>query len=151
MKKLVFLSALLSMTLVACGDDDKPAGENPNTQPKLEGKWNLIQSETIEDGTSTKDDLKPGNCDYDYYNLKTGGTKDEVYHDEDNDCAKEEYPGTWSYDAAKKQITMIDSDDNYTLITEVVSLTTTDLKVKLVSADGETPPAGTEAYLYLKR
>lgn len=46
---------------------------------------------------------------------------------------------------------MIDSDDDYTVVFQVVSLTATDLKVKMISDDGYTPPQGTEIYAYLKR
>ncbi|WCM42978.1 DUF5004 domain-containing protein [Flavobacterium sp. CBA20B-1] len=149
MKKLVFFSALLS--LVSCKDDDNTT--TPVTpEAKLEGKWNLVKSETYEDGTLTDtEDLKSEPCDYDYYDLKVGGTKDEVYHNPTEDCSTENWPGTWSYNESNKYVTLIDSDDDYTIVFQVISLTTTDLKVKMISDDGDTPPQGTEIYAYLKR
>ena len=148
MKKLVFFSALLSLSLVSCKDDD-----NTTTTPEVTvaGKWNLVKAEYIENGETTTEDLKPGSCNYDYYDLKVGGIKDEVYHNEDDNCTTENWPGTWSYNESNKYVTMIDSDDNYTVVFQVVSLTATDLKVKMISDDGNTPPEGTEVYAYLKR
>lgn len=147
MKKVLLAATLAAFALVSCGDDDNKAGN----QPKLDGKWNLVSAEYIQDGETTKEDLKPGTCDYDYYDLKAGGVKDEVYHDEEDGCSTDNWPGTWSYDAAKKQVTLIDSDDNYTLVWEVVSLTASDLRMKLISDDGETAPEGYEVYANLKR
>lgn len=148
MKKIVFFSALLSLSLVSCKDDD-----NTTTTPEVtvSGKWNLVKAEYIEDGETTTEDLKPGSCNYDYYDLKAGGTKDEIYHNEDDNCATDNFPGTWSYSESNKYVTMIDSDDNYTVVFQVVSLTATDLKVKMISDDGNTPPQGTEVFAYLKR
>lgn len=149
MKKIVFFSALLSLSLVSCKDDD-----NTTTAPEVTvaGKWNLVKSETFEDGTLTNtEDLKPGSCNYDYYDLKSGGLKDEIYHNEDDNCATDNFPGTWSYSESNKYVTMIDSDDNYTVVFQVVSLTATDLKVKMISDDGDTPPQGMEVFAYLKR
>ncbi|KAA5535927.1 lipocalin family protein [Paenimyroides baculatum] len=152
MKKLVFFSALLSLSLVSCGDDDKPQPEQQkDTQTLLTAKWNLVKSEYIINGVTETEDLKPGDCDYDYYDLKSGGLKDEISHDESDNCSTSNWPGTWAYNAAKKQVTLVDSDDNYTLVTEVISINATDLKIKLISADGEPAPTGTEVYLYLKR
>lgn len=149
MKKLIALSAMLALTLVSCDkEDDKPV-----TQPEVTvaGKWKLVSSEYIVNGETTTEDLKPGTCDYDYYDLKAGGVKDEVYHDEDSDCATENWPGTWTYNDSNKYMTLVDSDDNYTIVFQVVSLTASDLKVKLISDNGTTLPTGTEVYAYLKR
>lgn len=149
MKKLVALSALLSLTLVSCGDDDNKA---PVAEVTVAGKWNLVKSETYEDGTLTDtENLKSGSCDYDYFDLKSGGVKDEVYHNEQDNCTPDNWPGTWSYSESNKYVTMIDSDDNYTVVFQVVSLTATDLKVKMISDDGDTPPQGMEVFAYLKR
>lgn len=59
--------------------------------------------------------------------------------------------GRWSYNPSTKEITLIDSDDDYTLVTEVISITATDLKIKMITADGEPAPNGVEVYLYLKK
>jgi len=152
MKRLVFFSALLSLSLVSCGDDDKPQPEQPkDTQTLLTAKWNLVKAEYIENGETTTEDLKPGSCDYDYYDLKAGGVKDEIFHDEEDNCSTGNWPGTWSYNASNKQVTLIDSDDDYTLVTEVISISATDLKIKMITADGQPAPDGVEAYLYLKK
>ena len=51
-EKIVALSALLSLTLVSCGDDDKPQPEPPkdNTTTLLLGKWNMVTGEVYENG-----------------------------------------------------------------------------------------------------
>ncbi len=152
MKKLVALSALLSLTLVSCGDDDKPQTEQPqDTQTLLTAKWNLVKAEYIMSGQTQTEDLKPGSCDYDYYELKAGGVKDEVYHDEEDNCSTYNYDGTWAYNKENKQVTLVDSEDGYTLVTEVISINATDLKIKMISGDGEELPDGMEIYLYLKK
>src|SRR5690606_23300905 len=111
-----------------------------------------VKGEYFQNGTLVEEeDLKSGDCNYDYYELKAGGTKDEVYHDEEADCAQDSYTGTWVYDAATKQVTLVDSEDGYTLVTEIVSITANDLKIKLISENGETLPEGLEVYLYLKK
>ena len=72
MKKLLFLSTMLSLSLISCGDDD----QNNQDQDPLIGKWNIVKSEIYENGTLTdSENLKPGSCDYNYYELKTGGVK----------------------------------------------------------------------------
>lgn len=156
MKKLFLLTTLLSLSLVSCGDDDKTTDPivTPvdNTQTLLTAKWNLVKGEYYQNGTLVQtEDLKPGTCDYDYYDLKSGGLKDEIYHNEEDDCSTENYDGTWSYNSATKEVTLIDTEDNYTIITEVISINATDLKIKMISEDGEAVPDGVEAYLYLKK
>src|SRR5690606_40614105 len=85
MKKIVFFSALLSLSLVSCGDDDKPQDQTPIVQDPLVGKWNMVKGEFYQNGNLVlEEDLKPGDCNYDFYELKTGGVKDEVYHDEED-------------------------------------------------------------------
>lgn len=148
MKKLLFLSTMLSLSLISCGDDD----QNNQDQDPLIGKWNIVKSEIYENGTLTdSENLKPGSCDYNYYELKTGGVKNEVYHNEQNNCATQNYEGVWLYNSSNKQITLIDSEDNYTLVVEMISVNATDLKVKMISDGGETPEEGEEVYLYLKK
>ncbi len=152
MKKLVALSALLSLTLVSCGDDDKPQDQNPIIQDPLVGKWNMVKGEVYQNGTLLlEEDLKPGDCNYDFYELKTGGIKDEIYHDEDADCAQGNYTGTWVYNAAAKQVTLVDEEDGYTMVVEVISVTASDLKIKLISEEGEPLPEGIEVFTYLKK
>lgn len=152
MKKIVFFSALLSLSLVSCGDDDKPQDQTPIVQDPLVGKWNMVKGEAYQNGTLLlEEDLKPGDCNYDFYELKTGGVKDEVYHDEEADCAQDNYIGTWAYNAASKQVTLVDEEDGYTMVVEVVSVTAGDLKIKLISEDGESLPEGIEVFTYLKK
>ena len=147
MKKVLLAATFAAFALVSCGDDDNTT----KSEITVAGKWNLVKAEYIEDGETTTEDLKPGSCDYDYYDLKGGGLKDEVYHNENDNCATENWPGTWSYNESNKYVTMIDADDDYTVVFQVVSLTATDLKVKLISDGGNTPPDGNEVFAYLKR
>lgn len=154
MKKLVFLSALLSLSLIGCSsDDEKPIDDNTSDpQNLLVGQWNMVKGEVYQNGDLLfSEDLKLESCDYDYYNFKPDGIKDEVYHDDLDDCSTTNWTGTWSYNEQNDQITLIDDDDNYTLVLEVISVTTTDLKLKLVSDDGENIPEEIEVYQYLTK
>lgn len=144
MKKVLLAVGLMFFAIVSCSDDDKPVN-----QLKLEGKWNFISEERIVNGTSEMVDLKPGSCDYDYYDLKADGVKHEVYHNENDDCANSNWAGTWSYNAANRQLVLIDDMD--AVVWEIVSSTDSDLKLKLISLDGQPLPSGTVTYKYLKR
>ncbi|SFN57359.1 hypothetical protein SAMN05421741_10797 [Paenimyroides ummariense] len=156
MKKLVALSALLSLTLVSCIVDDRPAGDQSGSQDKTEtlllGKWNMVKRENYQNGNLVlEEDLKPFSCDYHYYDLKTDGIKDDVYHDLQN-CSLIIYSGTWSYNPISKQITLYDNNtEDGTTIAEVKSLTKTDSKLKIISYLGKPTPNGTEVYLYLEK
>ena len=152
MKKILLLAAFASFTFVGCGDDDNTTSDSNNTPvASVNGKWKLVKAEYVANGEVEIEDLKSATCDYDFYDLKTGGLKDEVYHDESDNCNPDNWPGTWSYNESNKYITMIDSDDNYTVVFQVVSLTTTEMKIKVISDDGEELPAGYETFAYLKR
>ena len=156
MKKLVALFALLSLTLVSCIVDDRPAGDPSGSQDKTEklllGKWNMVKRENYKNGTLTMiSNLKPFSCDYHYYDLKTEGIKDDVYHDLQN-CSLIIYSGTWSYNPINKQITLYDNNnEDGTTIAEVQSLTEANLKLKIISYLGKPTQSETEVYLYLEK
>lgn len=154
MKKLVFFSALLSLSLVSCGDDDKPQPQPQpvdNTPTLLLGKWNMVTGEVYLNGQLVQSgNLSTEGCDYDYFEIKTGGLKDEVYHDEE-DCSTSNYPGTWTYESANKMVSLVD-EDGYLLEGEIISINTTDIKLKLISDGGDRPEdQGFEVFYYLKK
>lgn len=146
MKKVLMLIGVASFSVMSCSDD-----EQPYVEPKLEGKWNMIKAEYMSNGELKTLDLKPGSCDYDYYDFRTDGYRDKVYHNENDNCATENLFGSWSYDEATKQITMIDVADDFKVVMEVISLTTKDLKVVVISENDRVAPEGKEYYIYLKR
>ncbi len=156
MKKIVFFSALLSLSLVSCGDDDKPQPQ-PEPQPQdntttlLIGKWNMVTGEVYANGQLVQSgNLSTEGCDYDYFEIKTGGLKDEVYHDEE-DCSTSNYPGTWTYESANKMVSLED-EDGYLLEGEIISINATDIKLKLISDGGDRPEdQGFEVFYYLKK
>lgn len=153
MKKLI-LGAFLACSLISCGDDDKPVDpvKQDETKTLLVGKWNMVTAEYYQDGELLgSEDLKSGTCDYDYYDLKTGGTKDEIYHDPEADCATENYPGTWTYEATGKIVTLVDEEDDYAVEASIESINSSDLKIKMISSGGEPVPDGLEVFLYLKK
>ena len=154
MKKLILLSAFLSLSLVSCGDDDKPQPEQPqdNTPTLLLGKWNMVTGEVYENGELVQSgNLSAEGCDYDYFEIKTGGIKDEVYHDGENNCATDNYVGTWTYSSSNKMVSLVD-EDGYLLEGEIISINATDIKLKLISDGGDRPEdQGLEVFYYLKK
>lgn len=153
MRKNIVLLFVGIFVIISCKNDDTSVmpGESANPKTLLLGKWNRVKEETYKDGNLTNsENLKNPACDYDFYDLKKDGIKDEVYHDSENSCLPENYKGLWSYDESKKTITLTD-DDNGELILQVTSLTNSDLKVKIIREDGSSPPAGFEVYIYLKK
>lgn len=153
MKKII-LGVLLAGSLISCGDDDKPVDpvKQDETKTLLVGKWNMVKAEYYQNGQLVEsEDLKSGSCDYDYYDLKTGGTKDEIYHDAEADCATENYPGTWTYESKGKTVTIVDAEDDYTIEAGIESINASDLKIKMISSGGQPAPEGIEVFLYLKK
>ena len=143
MKKSVTLSALLSLTLVSCIVDDRPAGDQSgfqdNTEILLTNKWNLIKGEYYIKTTNSlwySVDLSDEDCDYNYYEFRTDGVKKEVYHDWFKNCDGENYDGGWIYDSENNIISLSNSKEGQLLKYEIVSITATDLKLKLISDDG---------------
>lgn len=153
MKKTLYLLSIVMFAFVSCKDDDGPVAPGNQQQPKtlLTGKWNMIKGEMFTDGKLTfSEDLKKPGCEYDFLDLKSNGKKDETYHNED-DCTPENDAGTWSFLESSKQLTVVDDEDGYTVLYQVVSLTNTDLKLKLLVEDGGAVPANIEVYAYLKK
>lgn len=153
MKKII-ATAFIVCSLMGCGDDDKPVEQvkQDDTKKELIGKWKMIKAEYYKDGVLVEtEDLKSGSCDFDYYDLKTDGTKDEIYHDKEADCAIENNIGTWIYNSSNKTVTIKDNEDDSTFIVTVASINATDLKIKLVTTDGVSLPNGLEAYMYLNK
>ena len=152
MKKIILLTSLLSLGLASCGNDDNTVLENETVETKLLGKWNAVKAEMYLNGKlEDSENLAAVKCENSYYEIKAGGTKDEVYFDEEGNCERENYPGTWTYNTSNKHITIVDSDDNYTMIYELVSVTNSDLKIKLIEDDGLTPDEGQEVFYYFKK
>ena len=156
MKKILFcFLAISSIALTSCSSDDNTTNENPiiedtNSQ-KFVGKWNLKTGIIIEDGQTYTIDLKTEGCNYDFFDLRSNGTKDEVYHSEDGNCTEENFVGTWVYDQTDNTITTIDTDDNYEMVYEVIEISTNSMKVKLISDDGEAIPNSIEIYSILEK
>lgn len=154
MKKLFLCSTLLALSLVGCKSDDSVVDPvTPESEKTLlVGKWNMIKGEIFINGELTEaQDLKDGDCNYNYFDFKNDGTKNEVYHNADDNCAPESFSGTWTYKAEGKLITLEDDEDGYVTKFNVVAVNSTDLKIKVVSDGGEAPPEGAELYIYLKK
>lgn len=150
-RKIYFLSIGL-IYLTSCKNDDTTASpiNTEKTKTLLVGKWNMTKAETFVDGVITdKSDLKIPGCDYDFFNFKTDGTKEEVYHE--MDCSLETFDGTWFYEEATNRIDVIDKEDGFKTVFEVVSITKTDLKIRLLEGNGEPVPKEVEGYTYLKK
>ena len=155
MKKVFFFIALGTGILTSCGSDDNatttPTSSNPSKE-QVTAKWKMVKGEIYQNGKLiNEENLKGENCEYSYYDLKANGTKAEVFYDADDDCDMDITEGTWTYNQSKKQVTLTDSDDGYTMIMEVVTLSATEAKFKLVKEGDDEIPTSTEIYVYLKK
>lgn len=156
MKKIILgITTLACLAITSCSSDDNSTQDNPTvdiTTNKLEGKWKMITGIMVYQGETQTIDLKPENCDYDYYNLKANGSKDEVYHIPESDCETENYVGTWIFNAEDSSLKTIDSEDNYTMIFKIVEFSSNRMKVKLVNDGGANPEDfGYEIYSILEK
>lgn len=149
MKKLVLL-ALICLGSTSCKDDND-AVNSSEKEALLVGKWNMITAEFYQNGTLQKSEsLKSENCDYDFYQFKEDKTKDEVYHNPNENCATTNDLGNWSYHAKSNQITLTDQSDGYIFIAEVISINENSAKFKVISDGGETP-TNPEIYYLLEK
>jgi len=154
MKKNFFILFVSAFVFISCQGDDSTANpiesEPENPQTLLLGKWKKIKREIYIDGSLTSTiDLKSAECDYDYYDLKNDGTKDNVFYRPEENCKDISINGIWSYDASKNIITLKDNVSE--ILAQTVSLTKTDLKVKVIRENSASPPAGYEVYAYFKK
>lgn len=145
--------ALVSLT--GCKNDDTtvyPINPKDEITKLLLGKWDMVKGESFENGKLVQSgSLSTDGCDYDYFVLKTGGLKDEVYHDGENNCATDNYEGTWSYNSESKLFSLVDVD-GYLFEGEILSITATDLKLKIVSDGGARPEdQGLKVFYYFEK
>lgn len=153
MKKSIFLLIMGTSIFFSCKSDDTTILplEPVSQKTLLLGKWKMIKKEIYKDGNLIgSENLKNPQCDYDFYDLKKDGIKDEIYHDSEDSCLPENYKGLWSYDESKKIITVIDDQDGE-LMAQVISLTQSDLKIKIIREDGSAPPIEFEFYSYFEK
>jgi len=152
MKKLILVfSAFVFFALTACSNDDNSNEDNP-IEKQIQGTWNMVTGITIQNGQTTTVDLKEGDCNYDFYNFKSNGSKDEIYHDSEDGCSQNNDLGTWSFDSKNNTITTIDSEDDYPRVLEVIEISASSMKLKLINENGELPEVyGVEIYMILKK
>ena len=95
MKKIILgLSALACLAITSCSSDDNNKEETvivESTAQKIVGNWKYITGIVIIEGETRIEDLKVEGCDYDYLNLKPDGSKDDVFHDAEDNCATENF------------------------------------------------------------
>lgn len=159
MKKIFYALAVVTLifSTVSCTNDDNTpttviTPETPTEKQLLTGKWKMIKGEIYFNGDLFQtQDLKSESCDYDFYELFENGVKNEVYHDSEADCVQDAIPGTWSYNATSKLVTLIDDEDGYELLAEVIEINTTSLKIKLISDGGDAFPEGFEVFMFLNK
>ncbi|HLW63015.1 MAG TPA: lipocalin family protein [Flavobacterium sp.] len=150
MRKSVLFTVLTIFTLTSCEDD---LLRDDGNRDLLTGKWNMIKGEKYQGRVLIdSQNMSSEGCTYNYYKFLTDGTKNEVYHNFNEDCAVYNYDGTWSYSIKNKQITLIDNEDGYLFVAEIVSINETDLKVKVISDGGDNPnESGLEVYYFLEK
>src|SRR5690606_3257942 len=116
----------------------------------MEGKWNMVKEEGhFDDVLQHTQDVKVADCDYDFYHCNADGTKEEVYFN--NDCKLTEYDGIWNYNEATKELTIVDSDDEYTMIYRLLNIDASSLEIQLINEDGKVIQEQVKIITYLNR
>ncbi|HLW41748.1 MAG TPA: hypothetical protein VKY82_05215 [Flavobacterium sp.] len=136
MKKIVLLAAfaVFGWSLNSCKSDDEVVTQKSEKE-LLEGKWNMVKEEIyFDDVLEHTQDLRAAECDYDFYHFYANGNKEEVYFN--NDCNQSEYDGIWNYDEATKELTIVDSEDDYTMIYRVLNIDASSLEIQIINEDG---------------
>lgn len=155
MRKIIYaFCAFGIMAITSCSSDDNSNPDDPiieSPAKKVEGKWKFVTGIVIFQGQTITEDLKSEECDYDFLNFKANGTKDEIYHNTDDNCSQENFTGTWVYNLENDIITTIDNGDNYETIFEVVEISNSTMKLKLISDGGEIIPDTVEVYTLLEK
>ena len=151
MRKIVLLTALavFGWTVTACKSDDEVVTQKSEKE-LLEGKWNMVKEEVyFDDVLVGTEDLKTEGCDYDFYHFYANGTKEEVYFS--NDCNQNEYDGIWNYNEATKELKIVDSEDDYTMIYRVLNIDASSLEIQMINEDGEVIQEEVKMITHLKR
>ncbi len=151
MKKIVLMTAfaVLGLSFNSCKSDDEVVIIK-SKKDLLEGKWNMVKEEVyFDDVLQHTQDLKAADCDYDFYHFYADGTKEEVYFN--NDCNLREYDGIWNYNEATKELTIVDSDDEYTMIYRLLNIDASSLEIQLINEDGKVIQEQVKIITYLNR
>lgn len=132
MKKIIilFVIAFVSgMNFTSCTSEEV----SPSSSSTIVGKWNYSKlSYTINGVTSPEieyDENEPG-CSKNYIEFKTGGVFNKGEYS-GSTCVLDSESGTWTQSG--NTITFSDGTDVYTA--QIVSITSTELKVKLIETD----------------
>ncbi|HSD15005.1 MAG TPA: hypothetical protein VLB74_10185 [Flavobacterium sp.] len=124
MKKIsiLFVSALtLGAVFTSCNKDD----DNSSATTSIEAKWVYAKEGVIVDDTEVLHDyVNDCSTKADYIQLKTGGTLDDVWYD--NECAEDITPGSWLKNGNNIAVSM----DGVNRTVEIMILNETTLKVK---------------------
>ncbi|HLV50377.1 MAG TPA: lipocalin family protein [Flavobacterium sp.] len=127
--------AVFGWTVTSCKSDDEVVTQKSEKQ-LLEGKWNMVKEEVyFDDVLEDTQDLKTDGCDYDFFHFYADETKEEVYFN--NDCNQSEYDGTWNYNEATKELTIVDSEDDYTMIYRVLNIDASSLEIQMINENGD--------------
>jgi len=152
MKKAFYTLLFIAFTtsVIAYSNSPKTTDSLPpaNTDIKLlEGKWKMVKGEIYSEGKLIDtDNLKSDSCEYNYYEFLPKGIKKEVQYD-DEDCSTKDFPGTWSYNASTKLLTIIDNEDGVEIKATVIEVTKNTLKIQLFP--DEEMPENTALFMYL--
>jgi hypothetical protein len=132
MKKIITLLIVtlsLGMISISCSNDES----NNSSTSSVVGKWNFSKMSTVINGIASPeidyDDNEVG-CPKDYLELKDGGVYNEGdYYD--SACTLDLSTGTW----VKNGNTLSITSNGETFSVEVVSVTSTELKLKVSQTD----------------
>lgn len=150
MKKSVLFIVLTIFTLTSCEDDHL---KDDGNRDLLIGKWNMIKGEKYQRGVFIdSENMSSEGCAYNYYEFNNDATKNEVYHNFYEDCSTYNYKGTWSYNLAHKQVSLVDTEDGYLFVAEIITINDANLKLKVISDGGDHPgDSGLEIYYFLEK
>lgn len=144
MKKVsaLFVCAIVLVMIFASCSKDNP----PTTSGTIEGKWNFNKVSYSQGGITTPEADHPGNqagCDKDYIEIVAGGTVNAG--DYASGCVLTKSTGTWT--KTDNNITVSVASLGLTGTFEIVSLSATELKLKITTTQGGVSVTITQSFI----
>ena len=144
MKKILLLSALISIGLMGCSSEDDSAkkdAENNAFKTRLVGSWiyknkivfkNGNQEETYNYGSTA--------CPNPYLILNSDDTSRNVTYNVNNDCAENIDLSSWEFNNSNKEIKIISKTDNSRIVYNLTRISEDEITLRLAEENGEKIP-----------
>lgn len=153
-RKKMYVVFFSVMGLIACSEETSEELVNEITiEQKINGKWFHYREEELDDNGNVQDflDLSGKECNSSFIVFKAGSIKEEEHADPNQNCEKFDYPGTWNYDKTNNELTIVDNEDGYVVKGTIVTVNTSELRIKLTQQGDDSDFDGWNTHLVFKK